>query len=418
MQSNITIHKTVLTIVVSTILLVGFYAFAWTDPTQAPPSGNTPSLLDTSSTTQTKAGGLNVSGNLGVGTTTPGAKLDIAGETANTAGNVKYYRNVAHYSSSANPATGTMKIQMPKSWSSTMMQIRIQGFQYNSSQTSWEVIIGGYNYSETSGWYNYSVDIRGRAPFSQVRLAHDGTKNVILLGNTSAKWYYPKIEVSEFAASHSNVDGWGSGWNISVITSETGITNSVTPTVYTYLNASGNLGIGTTATGEKLTVNGDAIIRGGDIKISDQANDYFRIGHHSADWVGWIGLNTQWKSADTWDYAVPSGYGGKAAMMWMDAGAIRLRVASNAVNPIVWVEALSVREVSGNVGIGTTAPQSALHVPDGKYAQFQDNNAGAPPSLDCDNDAERGRMSIDTTNNRLYICNGAARGWDWVAMYN
>jgi hypothetical protein len=73
---------------------------------------------------------------------------------------------------------------------------------------------------------------------------------------------------------------------------------------------------------------------------------------------------------------------------------------------------------NGNVGIGTNNPQSALHVSDGKYAQFEDNNAGAPAAGDCDADTERGRLSIDTTNNRLYVCNGATRGWDYVALTN
>lgn len=71
---------------------------------------------------------------------------------------------------------------------------------------------------------------------------------------------------------------------------------------------------------------------------------------------------------------------------------------------------------AGNVGIGTSAPQSTLHVPDGKYAQFEDNNAGAPTAADCDSNTERGRLSIDTTNNRLYVCNGATRGWDYIAL--
>lgn len=70
----------------------------------------------------------------------------------------------------------------------------------------------------------------------------------------------------------------------------------------------------------------------------------------------------------------------------------------------------------GKVGIGTTYPQSALHVPDGKYLQAEDNNAGAPPLADCDSNTERGRLSIDTTNNRLYICNGATRRWDWIGL--
>jgi hypothetical protein len=77
---------------------------------------------------------------------------------------------------------------------------------------------------------------------------------------------------------------------------------------------------------------------------------------------------------------------------------------------------LMVVDADGNVGIGTTTPQSAFHVPDGKYAQLEDNTAGAPPAADCDADNERGRISIDTTNNRLYICNGATRGWDYVTL--
>jgi hypothetical protein len=75
-------------------------------------------------------------------------------------------------------------------------------------------------------------------------------------------------------------------------------------------------------------------------------------------------------------------------------------------------------DASGYVGIGTTSPQSALHVPDGKYAQFEDNNAGPPPSADCDSNTERGRISIDTTNNRFYVCNGATRGWDYIVLAN
>lgn len=73
---------------------------------------------------------------------------------------------------------------------------------------------------------------------------------------------------------------------------------------------------------------------------------------------------------------------------------------------------------SGFVGVGTVSPQSTLHVPDGLFFQAEDNNAGAPTATDCDADTERGRLSIDTTNNRLYICNGATRGWDYVDLTN
>jgi hypothetical protein len=29
-----------------------------------------------------------------------------------------------------------------------------------------------------------------------------------------------------------------------------------------------------------------------------------------------------------------------------------------------------------------------------------------------------GSVGIDTTNNRLYVCNGATRGWDYTALTN
>lgn len=71
---------------------------------------------------------------------------------------------------------------------------------------------------------------------------------------------------------------------------------------------------------------------------------------------------------------------------------------------------------SGDFAFGNFAPLSRVHVPDGAYLQAADNNAGAPPNADCDDDSERGRLSIDTTSNRLYVCNGTARGWDYVAL--
>jgi hypothetical protein len=76
----------------------------------------------------------------------------------------------------------------------------------------------------------------------------------------------------------------------------------------------------------------------------------------------------------------------------------------------------TINFAAANVGIGTSSPLSALHVADGYYAQFEDNNVGSPAASDCDANAERGRLSIDTQNNRLYICNGATRGWDYLPL--
>ena len=202
-------------------------------------------------------------GNVGIGTTNPDTNLEIVnGSQAFSSTNVRYYNNLAQYNNSVASNTGTMKIALPKTWSNTMMRMRIEGYNYSSGVGAWEVIVSGYSYSAGTAWINYTAEIKGSAPFTQVRLAHDGTNIVVLLGDTSTVWNYPKIVVSEFTAGHSNITGWGSGWTIGTITSEAGITNIVTPPIHTYITSAGNMGIGTTAPTARLDVAGDASTSG------------------------------------------------------------------------------------------------------------------------------------------------------------
>jgi hypothetical protein len=60
----------------------------------------------------------------------------------------------------------------------------------------------------------------------------------------------------------------------------------------------------------------------------------------------------------------------------------------------------------GNVGIGTRNPQSSLQV--AGYAQL-DLTAGPPPSADCDDPEEYGRMKVDAVEEGMYIC--VVSGW-------
>lgn len=84
-------------IVIATFLVVALI-YAWTEPSSAPPSGNVSAPLNVSTTTQYKGGALGIgglfqtdkdthlaifSGNVGIGTTSPGAKLDIQGGNLN-----------------------------------------------------------------------------------------------------------------------------------------------------------------------------------------------------------------------------------------------------------------------------------------------------------------------------------------------
>lgn len=78
----------------------------------------------------------------------------------------------------------------------------------------------------------------------------------------------------------------------------------------------------------------------------------------------------------------------------------------------------SVYVSSGNVGVGTPTPISLLQISSDGYLQFSKSSNGGPEVTDCDSDSERGRILMDTFFNRLYVCNGAARGWDYFNLTN
>ncbi|MHB8871870.1 MAG: beta strand repeat-containing protein, partial [Candidatus Doudnabacteria bacterium] len=244
----------------------------------APTSVSTPSLISTGALTVTPASGSDLNVNLsttgdfvvntnqlfvdtsaamvGIGTATPNAALDIYnGAILNSGSAINYYRNVASYNNSVRSVTGTMQITLPQGWTNTMMTMVIKGYDY-SSVSAWEVHVSGYNYAAGPAWGNYEAEIIGSAPFSQVRLAYDTStsKVVVLLGTTGTVWAYPKVEVTEFAAGHSNISNWGTGWTIAPVISEATITNIYTPVIPTYLTTGGNFGIGDTSPAALLTV--------------------------------------------------------------------------------------------------------------------------------------------------------------------
>jgi hypothetical protein len=185
---------------------------------------------------------------IGKTTATGGYKLEVEGNTLVTgyaasiypSNNSVYYRDVYQYSSTASSLTGTMKFTLPKTWANTMLTFTIKGYNYVAGQGAWECIISGYNYRDEEygfpGWYKCSAEIRGFAPFSQVRLAHDGTKCCLLLGDTSTDWVYPQVAITEVFASYGETSGWGEPYSMSFITSETGLNSIVTPETIIYGN--------------------------------------------------------------------------------------------------------------------------------------------------------------------------------------
>lgn len=161
---------------------------------------------------------------------TSGGGIMTAALARNYAGIQYKYQNVVGYANSS-AATGTVKITMPKTWSNTMMRLKISGYDYGAGKGAWELTIGAYNFATTPAWTSASAYVEGNAPFNSVRLAHDGTNNCILLGGLTTAWGITSLEVAEFLTSFGGISGWEKGWQAALITSETGITNVLTPTL-------------------------------------------------------------------------------------------------------------------------------------------------------------------------------------------
>jgi hypothetical protein len=186
-------------------------------------------------------------GNYGLGVLAPAATLDIPGSTVNSSTNLNHYKSVANFYQASPSVTGTMKIMLPKGWSDNTMTIEIKG--YGLLDANWYVIVSGKNLSGGS-WNSYKAKIIGSAPFKSVRLSYDSVnaKNVILLGDITTTWAYPSCEVTDCFINQSILTGWGSGWAISIISSETNIavSKTVTPTLSMYETPSGRYLFNTT----------------------------------------------------------------------------------------------------------------------------------------------------------------------------
>lgn len=142
--------------------------------------------------------------------------------------------SLPRYVSSANGATGTIAIKLPTKRTSSMVSLKIRGYEYLAGKGAWEMDVSGYTY--TSGWFtNVSAFSSASLPWgTSVRFAEDANNAYILLGTTTTKWYYSKIWIEEVMIGHLGVNSIMSDpskYEISLITDESTLTTQVTATV-------------------------------------------------------------------------------------------------------------------------------------------------------------------------------------------
>ena len=133
-----------------------------------------------------------------------------------------YFGNGAIMNNGSSSVTGTIKIQLPVSWTNTMGVYKIMLYEYTGRGSS-EITVSFYNYTSSKSYYNYSYQVNGGFE-GAVRLAHDGSKCCILLGDTSYTWAYPKVYVHQiFGGQNISANYFDTNFNISIITSEAGL---------------------------------------------------------------------------------------------------------------------------------------------------------------------------------------------------
>ena len=148
-----------------------------------------------------------------------------------SSGAVYVLRDLAAYSYTGGNVVGTCKIDLGRTWQSSMSTYTIRGQNYNSSE-SWEVVVTAYDHIASADYLYTRAKITGTPPFSTIRLGHDGTNCCILLGITSTSFSFPNIVFAEARCGYINKSNMvDTTQAITVISSETGITIKDTPTI-------------------------------------------------------------------------------------------------------------------------------------------------------------------------------------------
>lgn len=217
-------------------------------------------------------------------------RLDLVSGNKTSIGTSRIYNNVQQYNTNTGSVTGICKITLPVAWTSTMMTISISGYNYNDTTGAWNLQLGGYNYSTTQEWNGVSATLDSMAPFNKVRFAYDGSKCCILLGTTTTVWAYPRMIIDQVVTSFGGYDGFDTGWGISFITSETGITKIEEAKIASYENSI----YGDNPAGVVATTDANAIWKSGFYEMNGGSNN----PHGS----GWLWLLNMGHSADNSSY--------------------------------------------------------------------------------------------------------------------
>ncbi|MBK5215190.1 MAG: tail fiber domain-containing protein [Candidatus Pacebacteria bacterium] len=284
-------------------------------------------------------------GNVGIGTTSPQAKLQIGSNIntipASTALSTVGGTTIRFLNGDGNADYGSYLA------SGGTAQLTL-GSRYASIDTDVLTVNNGNVGIGTTGpgakLDVVGTSVAGGAEGIYVSNTTSGNANKALLGVTSATFSYGSLGGNETVLFNAATSP------ISLVTADAQPIKFITNYAEAMrIQSNGNVGIGTTAPGEKLEVNGKIKVLGAFGSI---------IGYRS------FGSNFSMDSSGvytTTDTHASYGYSGMVAS-WGSLHFFANEVATTAGQTITPSEKMTILGASGNVGIGTTNPVSALNV--------------------------------------------------------
>lgn len=360
----------------------------------------------------------------------------------------RYVRESSNIDIPAGIATSTLKLRVNNSStdpilifanaSNTAIYIQ-QGTGASTTLTSNRVTVGNFSvtkYENPSGHATIQLDMTLNYNSTNAPLFTNVSRSLsTAIARVSAATFDSDLipNADNTFSVGQTLNRWKNGFFDKIAIGTTTITNlfqiATTTPILTVVNT-GNIGIGTTGPAGQLSLGSNSYqtvlttsqaegLAGADFRIGVDETNRTVIIADRGDIGTDFGLTAQANPSLYLYSAVPvQGYA-KISTINGDTFSIDASLLGN-INLITHSSydfnvnsgKLVVKGTSGNVGIGTSTPQSALQVV-GNYIQIPTISGANPAATDCDAAVEAGRMAIRTdgaTSTTLWVCKGAG-GW-------
>ena len=183
------------------------------------------------------------SGAIGIGTSTPEAKLQVEG-SLKVVGGIYVQNSTDHgavlvpeggyYRASSADNTGAIKITLPTHGTADMVGFTVDIYDYTTDE-SVTVFIKGYLYQTTTNneWVSPSAQIIATRTDREytVRFGADGTNNCVWIGETDSTWAWLQVQVRDFFGGfNTDIDAYDNGWSVEVVTAFDTVDETLTNT--------------------------------------------------------------------------------------------------------------------------------------------------------------------------------------------